>query len=638
MKRKILYFIVAFAPKLVFPDNGLLESILSKNTAYEKVIKNLSKYQPQIIYTQIDRNSNNNPVFTDFYYNVDTNRYFYCASLVKLPCSIFALEKINETAKGRYDRKSYMLTEKTLPCQKRCTKDAHTLSGYPSIESHVSKMLLISDNESYSRIYEYLTPTFINNKLKHYGYSNARIVHRFDPICKKEISSVMNPILFKNEKMELLYKREAVTDNYLNTPPFKNVVLGKDVIKNGKLISEKKDFTYNNYISLPDIHSILTKLIFHSHFNKEEQFNINKEDWGFLMKLLGAYPREINSLKLDTKEFFDAYKKYFIYGNSKSPVDNENIRIFNIVGYSYGFMIDCAYVVDFSNKTEFLLSTILYTNERNSFGSGLYEYNSVTLPFMKQLGLDISDYERNRTRIRKPNLDEFNLYGFKDDTTKKLPKLVVRGVVTVNEKPTNASVVIKSINKNYSYYPETASERSTGSFIINLLAGEDYEIEVNVPDMPPQVIDLKTKNFKDKDTINIYPEFVSPHFDKIIKTKQDSLFLEMIKAYNSKTALTFGELYSDKRINGLKFKVQIGAYRIIENFNYTSLSEMPMIIRESFDDNVTRFTMGNYEIYSEAKNLMDKIKERGIKDAFIIAVFEGKRYYLNELIEKQIIK
>ena len=45
----------------------------------------------QIIYSQINRDANNKPEFHSFYFNVDSNRYFYPASTVKLTIVLISL-------------------------------------------------------------------------------------------------------------------------------------------------------------------------------------------------------------------------------------------------------------------------------------------------------------------------------------------------------------------------------------------------------------------------------------------------------------------------------------------------------------------------------------------------------------------
>jgi hypothetical protein len=157
-------------------------------------------------------------------------------------------------------------------------------------------------------------------------------------------------------------------------------------------------------MSLWDIHRILLKTVFHESLPEKERFGITNSDWAFLMKYLSMYPGESDYPKYDPKKFQDSYKKYFLYGDSKKPITNKDVKIYNIVGQSYGFMIDCAYIVDTRHKTEFMLSAVIYANEKDIINTGRYEYNTVALPYLSKLGKVFYDYELNRKRKHVPDL------------------------------------------------------------------------------------------------------------------------------------------------------------------------------------------------------------------------------------------
>jgi hypothetical protein len=272
-------------------------------------------------------------------------------------------------------------------------------------------MLLVSDNFSYSRVYEFLNPDYIQSRLKSLGYPNARIIHRFDAICKEVPGFKINPIDFYDHEMKLLYASKAFDSKKGYSYPFGKIVLGTDIKNNkGKKISEKKDFTYSNFIPLNNFHSILQRLLFHNYLPEQNKYNITEEDWSFLVKHLAMYPRETKHPKYNTEEFYDSYKKYFIYGSEVKKINSDTLRVFNMIGYSYGFIVDCAYIVNYKTKTEFMLSSVLYTNSRNSFGSGVYEYKSMAIPFLKELSLEIYKLEVNREKKYLPDLKEFELF------------------------------------------------------------------------------------------------------------------------------------------------------------------------------------------------------------------------------------
>src|SRR5262245_37987069 len=59
------------------------------------VLNQPDSFHYQLIYTKIDRDKNNQPHFTNYYFRVNRNEYFNPASMVKLPTALLALEKIN---------------------------------------------------------------------------------------------------------------------------------------------------------------------------------------------------------------------------------------------------------------------------------------------------------------------------------------------------------------------------------------------------------------------------------------------------------------------------------------------------------------------------------------------------------------
>src|SRR5439155_4228879 len=75
----------------------LLQNILSANNSKElvQVLQHPQTYRLQIIYTQVNRDKHNVPMFKNYYYNYDPDLYFNPASTVKLPLALLALEKLN---------------------------------------------------------------------------------------------------------------------------------------------------------------------------------------------------------------------------------------------------------------------------------------------------------------------------------------------------------------------------------------------------------------------------------------------------------------------------------------------------------------------------------------------------------------
>ena len=137
------------------------------------------------------------------------------------------------------------------------------------------------------------------------------------------------------------------------------------------------------------------------------RFNLSKDDLHFLYKYMSMLPRESKKPGYDST-YYDSYVKYFLFGDSKKSLDG-NIRIFNKVGLAYGYLTDVAYIADFENKVEFMLSATIHVNKNQIYNDGVYEYDKIGLPFLANLGRVIYDFEKTRVKKFLPNLEKYML-------------------------------------------------------------------------------------------------------------------------------------------------------------------------------------------------------------------------------------
>jgi hypothetical protein len=83
---------------------------------------------------------------------------------------------------------------------------------------------------------------------------------------------------------------------------------------------------------------------------------------------------------------------------------------------------------------------------------------------------------------------------------------------------------------------------------------------------------------------------------------------------------------------GLKFKVQVGAYKHPENFKYAKLESLGKVESEAFPDGITRFTQKEFDTLKEAERHRKKTISKGQKDSWIVAYLNDKRYTLEDFI------
>ena len=355
-----------------------------------------------MIYTKIDRNKKNEPSFHEYKFHVNKN-YIYPASVIKLPVSLIALIKLQSLGDKGIDRTTAMITDSAFYCQKKVYSDPTTVSNLPTVGNYISKMLLVSDNTACARTYEFIGCDYLHQKLEDLGYEDIRIVNRLDGACPGDSAKITPPVYFLNEKKDTIYKQTLAFSDYNKPHPIPASKVGKP---NGE-----KDFARHNYLPLHALHDMMRRIAFNNHLSGDEKLPLSEDNWRFMITQLGMMPKESEYPKYEKKTYYDSYKKYFMYGCAVATINSDTLRIFNIVGRAYGFLIDCAYIVDYKNKVEFLLSSSIYVNERNTFGTGKYEYDRIGLPFLRDLSKAIYNYERRRQREQEPDLKEFEFFG-----------------------------------------------------------------------------------------------------------------------------------------------------------------------------------------------------------------------------------
>ena len=387
-------------------DSPLLDSLLHANTLLTRVATN-PQYEVQIIYTQIDRDAQNRPTFTPHTYHLNPQQYFNPASLVKLPVAALSLEKLNDLHKPGVTRRTIMATGTAYRCQTPVPFVAPADSDRTAtIGNYIKRMLLVSDNLAYNRLYEFLGQRPLNERLAQLGHPNARITRRFAP-CDTAANRHTNPISFHNPQGDTIYKEPAKFNLMPYTSPLGRVLKGRAYQVGTRVIPEPYDFTTANHLPLSDISALLQSILFPESVPAPQRLRLKPSDYAFLRRYLHATPHESGFQPYAPARYFDAYKKYLYYGRDPEIPQQSALRIYNIVGMSHGYLADVAYFADSLHQSEFLLSAVLYVNQDGIINDGAYEYDSIGLPFLAQLGRQIQQYEAQRPLRYRPNLSEF---------------------------------------------------------------------------------------------------------------------------------------------------------------------------------------------------------------------------------------
>jgi len=371
--------------------------------------ENPEKFEVQIIYTQIDRDASNNPSFTNYEYNVAPEKYYYPASTIKMPLAFLALEKLNLLRRENVNKYSSLKIDSVRAPQTAVRYDSSSQDYKASIAHYIKKIFLVSDNDASNRLYEFLGQDYINDRLSEKDFKNVRFVHRlgnanFGP---KE-NRFTNPITFYHNDKPTFRQDEVAAVN-IHPNQLSDAIKGKGFIdSNDSLILEPFNFTQKNFVGLRDHVGMLRSVLFPESMPRHQQFQLNRDDEDFLLKYMSMYPGESDYPKYGPEKY-ESYVKFFMFGDRETDIP-KNIRIFNKVGYAYGYLTDIAYIVDFENKIEFMLAATVHVNENQIYNDGVYEYDEIGLPFLAELGNVIYHLELKRPRANEPSLSKFNVH------------------------------------------------------------------------------------------------------------------------------------------------------------------------------------------------------------------------------------
>jgi len=402
MKIVYLFCFLTFWTAIIQAQNPLSE-IIQQQLEGTPWAANPKKYEVQVLYTEVDRRPDGTvKLKTHRWGTPDTNQYFYPASTVKMPAAILALQRLNELGVQGLSPQSLLFhgtgSAPAAAPQKPAATDSTSQSGYPSIGHYIRKLFLTSDNDAYNRLFEFLGPTYLNQALHRAGIHGGRLQHRvgvggFDT----ETHAWLNPVRF-SDGFRTPYQIGERHDRYYDPlPNIRGQRRGTGyTTNNGDLISEPCDFTHKNYLSVRNLHDILLRVVLPEAVPAHQRFLLEEDDYALLRRAMSQRPRESDYPRYDKP---DNYVKFWIYGDQPEETKiPDGVRILNKVGWAYGYLTDAAYITDAASGAEFLLVGTVHVNENRIFNDGVYEYETIGIPFFGTLGRAVLDYERAKRR------------------------------------------------------------------------------------------------------------------------------------------------------------------------------------------------------------------------------------------------
>lgn len=349
-------------------EKGPIELALAADSPeIQQVMSNLPDHEVQILFTEIIRSADGDVSFLNDEYQIRDGVYHYPASTVKFPVALLALEKLEEDERvNRYTR--FQLE--------------HENEG-SSLTNELIELFVVSDNQAYNRIFEYLGKDEINTRLGSKDLE-ARISHRLSIPNSDELTTQSISFSAPGGKITV----GPFVSSAIEVPPLRELTKGVAYLEDGKTINRAFDFSEKNYLPVRSLHSVMLRLVFPEEFTETQRFSLSEADRLFVLNTMRTLPREAG---YDEEEYPDGYAKFLVFGDRKNRA-LDRFQIHNKSGWAYGYLTDTAYIVDQQNGREFVITASIYVNANQTFNDDNYEYEEIGVPFLAELGRQLVGY------------------------------------------------------------------------------------------------------------------------------------------------------------------------------------------------------------------------------------------------------
>ncbi len=260
-----------------------------------------------------------------------------------------------------------------------------------------------------------------------------------------------------------------------------------------------------------------------------------------------------------------------------------------------------------------------------------------------------------------------DIYMIETNFEKKPLTMLVSGKVFYNDKPTASTISVYIIDNGVEkLYYQTKSFADNGKYLFTLPAGHDFKINCVYSTDINQAVNISTKNLtayseKKQDfylstisntvapvtnttvptnTVAITEKTTAPTPTNNIVPNQPKKSDCNIKVDESKLnamqkkVLKYAMQYCDISAEGLEFRVQVAAYKHPKNYKAPYLKGLGKLEKLILNDGVTRITIGGkFKSLGAAFKHNIKVIKAGQKDAFVTAIYKGKRVYLEDLVK-----
>lgn len=372
--------------------DGVIERLLQESEAIPRAVReDAAAYRVQAIVSFLPRPGEGGPIVSHSFR--EDEEYFYPASTIKLPTALAALDALNDplmVAAGVTEHSRLRFH----PCFEGEGVEENDPSnvdgGAISIGHDARHALIVSDNVAHNRLFEFLGHEGTNRRLRGMGLSSVAFNHRLsEPHSREEHRRTPRIEAFGSRGRVVLPSRESglISDH----ADVRGIEVGRAYIEDDRLIEKPFSFGWRNRISLKDLHRLVIAVV-RPDIATGVRLELPEDRRRLVLDAMEQFPRQ--STNPDFRgEHPDEFVKPLLPG-LRAALGHDGFRMWNKIGWAYGFMTDTACVHDLVSDSWFSITATMHVNPGGVIGRDDYEYDSISRPLFAGLARAVASLIR----------------------------------------------------------------------------------------------------------------------------------------------------------------------------------------------------------------------------------------------------
>lgn len=389
----VLAAIVAGVPGCSTGEGGnpIRARLAARPEAFGEVLRDPEAFRVQVAVAKVERTADGRPTLRRMTWRCGAE-YFYPASTVKLLGAVAALDKLRDlraaTGNPLVNADAAMRIAPLFDGDRpQDLEPSNKDGGCITVQHEIRRIMLVSDNEAYNRLYDLVGVDELNDRMHRAGLSSVRLSHRLSDPRPIPDQSHTAAITLRTPLGDVeVPARDGRAVEPLHE---RGVMVGEGMMTRGGVVKGPVDFSRRNRVSLLDLQDALIMITRPDIDLGGRAFTLDDVDRLRLTFPMEQYPRESPNPVLDDPHFTDEYCKFFLPG-LRAWRPERRLRVLNKVGQAYGFTIDNAYIEDPVTGEAFFLAACIYTNADGVLNDDRYEYATVAEPFMAALAREMA--------------------------------------------------------------------------------------------------------------------------------------------------------------------------------------------------------------------------------------------------------